>query len=197
MTVDRRRIIELLGSGLNAEIVATAVGIAPSNISAMMGEEEFRAEVIALRSENLQANSKRDRNIDAIEDGLIEKIADAVSDNLIYKPNEVLRAFQVINGARRRGVPAHESIIVNNTVVNLQLPPVVKRHFTINQQGEVVGIEDQTLVTMPTHQLLRSLASNGGKDAERYNKVARYLPTTSTIEASGEGSIDEALTGKR
>jgi hypothetical protein len=184
MALDKEQIRDLLGSGLSNEIVATAVGCNPSYISQLMSEEEFAAEVVALRSANLTANNKRDRSIDSIEDNIIERLADAVNSGTIYKPRELLQAFAVLNRAVRRGVPAHESLTINNKVVTLSIPTAVVQNFTVNTQGEVVEVEGQTMVTMPAHQLLRKLQSgqlDSGKDGkerdnERYGKVANYLP---------------------
>jgi hypothetical protein len=177
MATDKRQIKELLGTGLSNEIVATAVGCDSAYISQLLSDEVFAGEVTALRAAALTANSKRDRKIDGIEDALIVKLEELMDSGVIYKPNDVLRAFTVINNAKRRGVSAAESITINNTVVNLSLPNRVVREFVQNAQGEVVEVEGQTLVTMPAHQLLKNLV-NRGDGSEKYARVSRFLPTT-------------------
>lgn len=179
MATDHNQIQELLGTGLSNEVVATAVGCTPSYVSQLMSDEAFAAVVIAKRTTSLTANSKRDRKIDQIEDDIIEKVGDAVDNGLIYKPLDLLRAFTVLNSAKRRGVPAHESLVINQTIVNLQLPERVVQTFTQNAQGEVVEVEGRTLVTMPAHVLLGNLVKqNKGDNSAIYEKVSRYLPTT-------------------
>lgn len=181
MAVSREQIRDLLGSGLSNDIVATTVGCDHSYISQLMSEPAFADAVIALRTQSLQANTKRDKSIDSIEDSLISKLEDAVDSSLIYKPGDILRAFAVVNAAKRRGVPAHESLVINQTIVNLSIPKEVVQQFTMTVDGEVVEVEGQTLVTMPAHELLQQLAESKGvgdsDNAARYKKVARYLPT--------------------
>lgn len=182
MSLDKNRIKELLGNGLSNEIVATTVGCDSSYITQLMSDNEFREEVIQLRAAALTANTKRDKNIDGIEDKLIEILEELVDTRMFMKPREVLSAFAVLNNAKRRGVPAHESLVINQKIVNLTLPTVVVEHFTITPQGEVIDVEvegrKQTLQTMPTSQLLRTLASKGGQNGSDYEKVSRYLPST-------------------
>lgn len=185
MATDHKQIQELLGTGLSNEIVASAVGCDPSYISQLLSDEVFAARVTLLRTEALTANTTRDRNIDGIEDALISKLEQMVEDSLIYKPNDVLRAFAVINNAKRRGVSAAESLVINHTVVKLQIPQHVVKEFIQNAQGEIVEVEGQTLVTMPAHMLLKNLQNRDNNDA--YKRVARFLPTT--IEQVAEGSV--------
>lgn len=152
------RILELLGTGLSPEIVASAAGVTPSYISQLLSEESFSKQVTQLRFDNLQAASTRDRAYDDIEDKLIEKMRDLLP--MMYKPLEVLRAITVINGAKRRGAAAPENIHINNTVVNLTIPNQILQRFIVNATNQVVEVSgnemtnSQTLVTMPSSQLL-------------------------------------------
>lgn len=179
MAVNKDQVRDLLGTGLSTEIVASAVGCDPSYVTQLMAHEEFAISVVALRTKHLTENNVRDGEINEIEDDLIEKLKDLIATDQIYKPNDILRAFSVINNAKRRGVTAASSVVVNQTIVNLQIPAKVVQSFTMNQQGEVIEVEGQTLVTMPAHTLLKNLSENR-KDAkgEVYEKISRYLPAT-------------------
>lgn len=189
MAVDTRQAQELLGTGLSNEVVATALGCTPSYITQLMADPDFSAVVIAQRTLSLTANSARDKTIDAIEDTLLTKITECLDNGLIYRPADVLRTFAVVNKATRRGIPASESLTINQTVVNLNLPEKVVQTFTQNAQGEVVEVEGRTLVTMPAHVLLSNLVKQnqeGGNDVNSatYEKVSRYLPTTIESQAA-------------
>jgi hypothetical protein len=190
MAIDKEQIKQLLGSGLSNEIVASAVGCDSSYIGQLVSDEHFAAEVAALRVKNLQATNARDRNIDSIEDRLLDKVSELVDQNMFYKPNDVLRAAVAVNAMKRRGVPATESVTVNNTVVQLQLPKVIVQNFTINTQGEVIEVEGQTLVTKSAHTLLGELADRGS-DGARYEKVRRYLPTAIDGTPNRDRSAEE------
>lgn len=169
--LDRRKICELLGTGLSNDVVATSLGCDPSYITQLMSEEEFRAEVIELRTKSLTADTKRDRVIDNVEDRLLEKISDTI--HLVHKPHDLLMAFRVVNAAKRRGVAAHASTVVNNTVVNLMIPKVVQQKLVITSEGEVVDANGQSLVSMTAGSLLDKL--KGNKDGAKYAKVAGQL----------------------
>lgn len=178
MALDKNRIKELLGTGLGNEIVATAVGCDPSYITQLLADEEFAGAVSELRATALTANSARDRKIDTIEDLLIDQMHEAVEMKQIYKPQDILRSFAVINAAKRRGVPAHQALVINNNIVNLQIPEAVVKNFTVNTHGEVVDVEGETLVTMPAHNLLKKLAESRGDKGAVYESVSRYLPAS-------------------
>lgn len=186
MPISKDRVKELLGSGLGPSTVAAAVGCEVNYISQLMGDEQFAQEVVELRSKSLTAQTERDRSIDAIEDKLISKFAEIVENDMIYKPREILSAMALVNRMVRRGNPAGAGTIINNTVVQLVMPKVVHDKVTLNAQGEVVSVGEQTLVTMPAHQLLRELAVGGAND-DRYKKVAEYLPGTAMQHGSAVG----------
>lgn len=185
MATDKNQIQELLGTGLSNEIVATAVGCTVEYISQLMSSEEFANAVIAKRTINLTANTARDRSIDGIEDILIDKLRQLLDDNLIYKPPDILRAFALVNSAKRRGVSSAESLTINNVVVKLQIPMRVVKEFIQNAQGEVVEVEGQTLVTMPAHTLLKNLTNRQGSNNGIYERVSRFLPAASE-QVAGE-----------
>lgn len=180
MAHDRNKIKELLGTGLSNEIVATATGCDPSYISQLMSEEAFHAEVVGLRMNALTEHNTRDKRLGGLEDAALEKMESLI--DYITKPMDAVRALAVINAAKRRGVPAHESLVVNNNIVNLQIPQVVMNSLIINTQGEVVGIGEQTMVPMTAQTLLKQLAESR-PDGNKYEKVANHLPTR-TFEAS-------------
>lgn len=174
------KIKELLGSGLSNDVVASAVGCTLPYISQLMSDADFAAEVVELRSKALTSHTKRDKRIDGIEDKLIDKLEDAIDTDQVYKPKDILQAFHLVNLAKRRGVPAHANITQQNTIINLNLPERLVKQFTMTAQGEVIDVETengkQTLVTMPAHTLLQTLAKRNEEDGKKYGEVAKYLP---------------------
>lgn len=157
--INKAQVKELLGTGLSVSVVASAVGCTDSYITQLLSDEEFAAEVAQLKVVNLQAASKRDSSINSLEDKILLKLGRVIDENAIYKPRDLLSAFAIINRASRRGSQSpHETGIPTTTIINLNLPSAIAKRFTINSQGEVLQVDDQTLVTMPTGQLLRNLA---------------------------------------
>lgn len=183
MAIDKEKIKDLLGSGLSNEQVADAVGVEGSYIAQLLSNDDFANDVIVLRTKNLTAANARDKKIDGIEDALIDKLATAVDSDMIYKPRDILSSFAVVNAARRRGVPAQAALGAAASIVNLTMPTVVINHFTKNNQGEVIEVvsEDkrQTLVTMPSRQLLEGLIKEN-KDGDKYKELQKFIPATAS-----------------
>jgi len=188
MSVSKEQVRDLLGSGLSTSVVAAAVGCTDGYISQLLSDEEFAAEVSRLRLLNLQSHNKRDSSIDAIEDSLISKLSDAINQNGFYKPKDLLHAFAIVNSAKRRAVVHTDTTAaVSSTVINLTIPAPVARRFTIDSRGEVLQVDEQTLVTMPTGQLLRTLQQKTGD--ERYKDVKNRLMTAEIMEEVKNGEI--------
>lgn len=186
MPVDRKQIKELLGTGLSPEVVASAVGCEASYVSQLLSDEGFANEVSTLRTIALTSHSRRDASIDSIEDKLLLELDEMVASKAFYKPRDVLHAVQVVNAMKRRGhVAQHTGGVVNN-IVHISLPPSAVRRFTTNRVNEVIDIDGQTVVTMPSHQLLKDLAARGEEGNERYKDAAKYLPSGLTTKIVGD-----------
>lgn len=164
------KIKDLLSSGVAPAQVASACGTSAAYVYELLTDEDFKAEVSAKALLVLTEQRDRDRRVDAIEDKLIDRLSDAIDHKAFMKPSELLTAFRVVNFAKRRGIASNVDQTVNNVVVNLQLPTKIVQNFKINPSGEVIEANGQTLVTMPTHSLLKNLGD------PKYDKVARYLP---------------------
>lgn len=191
MAASKDQIKELLGSGLTAEQTALAIGCEPSYISHLMSNADFSDEIIQLRTAAIQEHNKRDKTINCIEDKLIVRLEEAIDQNLIYKPRDLLTAFQTVNNAKRRGAPNKSAPVTNQQVVILNLPVRVIQKFQISALGEVVQVDDKTLVTMPSSNLLHHLHVNGGSDGSKYAEVSKYLPTTKVPETKFIGDSGE------
>lgn len=178
--VDLERAKKLLGSGVQAELVAATLGCEASYISQLLADDVFREQVITLRVANLTAATERDNRIDGIEDDLLTKLKDSL--DYIVKPREILAAFNVINAAKRRGAGIGQNTVQNNIVVQLTLPTVITQKFITNTKGEIIEVDGQTTVTMPPAQLLKQLASEkemtDGIKAEELRALAKRLPSS-------------------
>lgn len=148
----QERAIKLLGSGVSPEQAATALGVTPSLISQYLAEQEFAQAVAELRFNALQKHNETDAAYDTLEDALIEKLADVMP--LMVRPMEILKAIQVINGAKRRGQSAPEQTIHQNTVVNLVMPTQIIQKFSMNSNNQITDVGSQTLETIQSSTLL-------------------------------------------
>lgn len=152
------KIKALLGQGHSPELVATIIGCDPSYISQLLENETFRNEVSELRVQSLQAATERDKKWDSLEEKLLNKLHDAV--DFVIKPREILAILSVANAAKRRGATATESITINNQVVNLLMPTKLTTIFTVNQNNQVIGVGDKSMLTMPSKNIGALLAES-------------------------------------
>lgn len=161
---NKTKIKEMLGKGLTPSTVAMAVGVTEGYISQMLANTEFATEVANMRMVELQKHNARDATYDSLEDQLLEKLQDV----LVYmtKPGEVLKALQIINGAKRRGTDTltSQGSITNSTVINLIMPKHTVASFSTNAIGQVVEAEHETSDGTKHTQSLVTLQSRAVKD---------------------------------
>jgi hypothetical protein len=149
------RALNLLGSGISADSVASALGVTAGRISQLLAEKTFASKVAQLRYENLQSHNKRDDEYDGLEDTLLVKLK--ASMPLMVRPDTILKAISVINNAKRRGQSAPQQVTNQQNIVNLILPTVVANKFTTNINNQVTKAGEQELLTMPSGNLLKQV----------------------------------------
>lgn len=155
LTAAESRALELLGQGVYPEQAAAAAGLTPSRISQLLSQEQFAAAVAERRYESLSKHNARDNEYDELEDSLLTKMKDCIP--LMMRPQEILRAIQVINAAKRRGSSMPQHISEQQTIINLVLPTQILTQFAMNAQNQVVSAGDQSLLTIQSGTLLKKL----------------------------------------
>jgi len=159
-TSTESRALTLLGQGLGPEVVAAAVGVSTSRISQLLSQPEFASQVAELRFENLAKHNTRDAAYDSLEDQLVTKLKDCLP--YMMRPMEILKSIQIINGAKRRGSSAPESITSQQTVVQLLMPTQILQNFTTNINNQVIKAGAQDLVTVQSASMDKLLAKMKG-----------------------------------
>lgn len=179
LTSAETRALKLLGDGINPAQVAAAVGLTDSRISQLLSDPEFATQVTELRYQSLVAHNQRDLKYDAIEDLLLEKLKDLLP--MMFKPMDIIRAITAINGAKRRGASAPDSLTQKQEVINLVMPTQIINHFSINPQGQVVRAGEQDLVTIPSAALsnLVQSARNGAPNVIESHPPNAQVPAIS------------------
>lgn len=177
------RALQLLGQGLSASVVASALGVSESRVSQLLAEEEFAKEVQRLRFENLQQSTAIDSKYNDLESKLLDKLEKVAP--LITKPRDILAAISTVNSAKRRGATTADTDSLQAKVVNLTLPVSVQQKFITNINQQITEVRDdqgnsQTLVT----------ASSGSLDglASRMLSAPEKQPESNSQETSREGS---------
>lgn len=169
-----QKALQLLGAGVSAEQTASALGVTPSRIAQLLSTDHFKDKVAELRYENLQKHNRRDNRYDSLEDRLLDKLDKALP--LLIKPESILKAVTIVNGAKRRGQSAPQQVTNQQNIVTLVLPTVIIEKFSIDINNQVTKAGSQELLTMASGNLLKRV-----EEAEE----ARLL------EHAGESNVSE------
>lgn len=180
-TSTESRALSLLGQGIPPNIVAASLGVTESRISQLVSDPNFAAEVAELRYNSLQKHNERDARYDSLEDKLIDRLEDLLP--LMMRPMEVLRAIQTINSAKRRGASTPDSIIQQQTVINLTIPTQIIQKFQTNAQNHVTQAGTQTLLTLQSGTLLKKIkdVKGAGNDSARIGSNLEAEETLATL----------------
>jgi len=182
------RIQKLLGSGLSPALVATVVGCDPSFISQLLSESDFALKVAEMRVHDIEELKVRDSKYDSLEDQFLERLENLLP--MMLKPRDVLSALQVINNAKRRSeafITPQAPTTVNNIVL-LQLPTKTVNQFELNSKNEIISIDDQALVAMPTSSLMKEVNQNADPPPRTPNETPS---TEKRLSAPEERIISE------
>jgi predicted transcriptional regulator len=168
------RALVLLGKGVTPAQTAAALGITESAISQLLSKDEFADAVAELRYKNLLSHSERDEKADSLEDRLLKKLADCIP--YLMRPMEIARIYQIINGAKRRGQSAPESITASQEVVPLIMPTIITNKFTVNVNNQVIQAGQQPLITVQSGSMQALLSKH--KESQDVNLLTNGSPST-------------------
>jgi hypothetical protein len=154
-----------------------------------MAEDAFRDQVLELRAVALTAATERDRKTDTLEERALSKL-DAMLD-WVTKPGDMLKFFQVLNAAKRRGTTATDNLVINQQIVNLQLPANALQKLVMDARGEVVEIDGQSMLTMQPATLIKQIVAESG-DSDVASKALRALRNKELATAGYDKRTDRA-----
>lgn len=181
MSITRERALALLSTGNPPAVVASILDVDESRISQFLAEESFKTELTEKKFSNMQKHNARDTEADSLEDMLLDKMKNLIP--FVNKPMEAARIYQIVNGAKRRGISSPESVINQQAIVNISLPTKVINNFTVNTVNQVIKAGEQELVTMQSSVLL--------------SKVKTQNASGKVIESSSSKETSNALTKLR
>jgi hypothetical protein len=196
------QIKEMLGRGIPAVNIASAIGVTEGYISQLLSDQNFAMDVAAIRTADLTKNIDIDAKWDEYESRLLEKLGELI--NFFTKPKDVLEALRIINSAKRKsaGIPAAQGQQTGRTIA-LNLPVTIINHYKINMQGGVVEVEGRSLRAMDSKNLLSLMnknkvdsievlpitpVRNGGSDGEQPRLLEET--TTKPRKSATEVSVD-------
>lgn len=186
----RDAVKKLLTQGLQQSIVASTLGISPSYISQLMGEEDFRSEVELALSDRAAHDAEHDNLLDAIEQKATEQLDKLMP--FITDPMKLMKIMQTMNAAKRRVIRTDAASNSNShgLQVNIILPTQVVQKLTVdNTNNQVVAIGEQSLLPVTLGQL-NAVISNG-QDETKFQAIPAPINQTKTINALR--GVDEVL----
>jgi hypothetical protein len=179
------RALTLLGQGVPPAAVANALGVDVSRISQLLSDEKFSSQVVEKKFEALSKHNERDGVIDQIEDKVLAKLDSSLA--FMTRPMEILKTFQVINAAKRKGQTAPESLTTKQTIIQLNIPSIILQKFQTNTNNQVIQVGDQSLLTIQSGQMLKQLDSAKATQLLEASNVltgTESIPTTAPAEAT-------------
>jgi len=175
----RGQALMLLSRGIPTGQVAEMLQCTPGFVSQLKADPVFAAELEKKREEVTLAQVIRDDRLDTLEDLCIDAVELALKNPLqTVKPMEAVSALRSINGLQRRSRDAvgkdMESGREGKNIVILDLPTLpdgstmrvgVGIEVVRNKNNELVAVDGQTLDTVPTGSIMKTLESRKALDA--------------------------------
>lgn len=157
MSATEARALELLGDGHSQDIVATTLGVTASRVSQLMAQDWFKEEVVKRRYSRQQEANLVDAKINRLEDKILDKLEKSLP--LISRSGELIKAFSVLNSAKRRGSQSDPNqTLINQTVVNLTVPVALVNKYKTDSNSQVIEVNDKPFLTAPSN-ILPNIAS--------------------------------------
>lgn len=184
----KERILNLLGSGLDSAVVASAVGVTPGYVSQLLADQDFASKVIERRTIELTRAKGLDDSWDEIEERLLDKIKDLIP--FLTKPRDLIQLLVYANNAKRKttltagaGAGGQEG---NTVTVNL--PQIVINQYKITMAGGMTEVAGRTLDIMKSSDLMKSLEKrrSDGKEPqllEHFTEKSRNQQAGQNISA--------------
>lgn len=153
---NKERALDLLRRGISPTMVAAALDVTPALISQFLADPDFAASLAEARSASLLKEQEQNDKILDIRGALVTRLDEAVTRGYIYKPMELLKAFQIIDSAKRATAALSGTPESAGAIVQITLPTFVSNKLTVNQiTNQVVQIGEQDLTPLQVGALER------------------------------------------
>jgi len=181
------KIVELLGAGTPAHVIAQVVGCDPSYISQLGSREDIVARVSEIRASRAAEMVQHDNNIGALEQVALERMGRLLplQTNLM----QVTKVFQVLNAAKKSsdmGIAGNAA--QPGTIVTIHMPAAAQVHFKLTSDQQVIEIEGRSMVPLPSHMVAAKLR---GMKADRLLEDAKILTSTPALSNRTKSIVDQ------
>ena len=173
------KIIEMLGSGIPATQVASAVGCDDSYISQLLSIPENYERVVQLKAEHFSSYLAQDQRADDLEAQALERVGQLIP--FITRPAEAVRVYGVLNAAKRRTVDAASAAQAVAQTVSLELPAAARVRFTLTADRQVIEIEGRSMTTMPAKSIAAQLEQRNASRLLRASVPTKLMNASQQI----------------
>lgn len=149
------RALTLLGQGIPPNVVANTLGVDVSRISQYLADESFAVKVVEKKFEALSKHNQQDDLADTTEAALLKKLNESLP--FLTRPMEILKAYQVLNAAKRKGQIVPDTLTNQQKIIQLNIPQILIDKFQTNIHNQVTQVGNQTLVTIQSGNMLKQL----------------------------------------
>lgn len=163
--IDTDKVISLLGSGLKAEAVASAVGCTPAYISQLLGDETIASKVAELRTVDVFKHKKLDDKYDDLEAKLLARLENIIEH--FHRPRDILAALQMVNNAKRKSPGNINPATEAGTVVTLVMPNIIMNNYKVNVHGSMVEVGGRSLAPLNSSVLMKTLEERIGSNEKQ------------------------------
>lgn len=146
--IDKTAALDMLGMGIKPVNVAAALGCDPSYISQLLSDPQFAEQVAAKRVAAARQGAEMDALADAIEGKALQNLEKYMG--FINDPMKLLKVVETMNRVKRRTASDLQPQTGSAQIVNVILPQVMVKNFTVSQNNEVIEVDGQSLLTMPS-----------------------------------------------
>lgn len=161
-TNTEERVIDMLGKGLPAVVVAQTLGISESRISQLMSDENIADQVRTIRYNRSSKLNERDEKADKIEDMLLEQLKNTTP--LLMRPIEIARTLSIVNALKRRGASAPDSMNERSAIVTITMPKKITQQFVTNINNQVIKAGAQELLTIQSGSMEALISTSTNND---------------------------------
>lgn len=142
------KIIELLGRGYSATVVASAVGCDDSYISQLTAQPEVREAIANLRLKHVAGSVALDDSVDELEKDALARLHKLLP--FVTKPMEAVRIYQIANSATRRSTQVAGATAPQAQLVQISLPNIMAVQFKLSSDKQVVEINGKSMAALPS-----------------------------------------------
>jgi len=146
------QVFQLLASGLNAAMVASALSLSEGYISQLLAQSDFRDRVTSARLAKSKDYIARDEKLELAEAKALDRLTLLLP--MITKPAEAAKVYATLNAAKRTLSATPTSQNPSTATVVLNLPKSSSIAFTLTHDtNQVLEVDGRSMAALPANKV--------------------------------------------